>query len=195
MNVKISHVNNLTDARYFAAAGVRFLGFCCNPGATQYCSVSRINEICQWVEGTEFVLEFDGWQSEQEIETIKSSMTTHALHFGAFSDYHNDFGLPVFKDYIFENIAEAYFSGVTYPVIRSEKHFASFSDTDLESIKQNMRGKEFYLDIPFEAQDLEIIKSWFPDAGLILRGGAEEKTGFKSFEQLDSIFDTLEKLS
>ncbi|MEY3422977.1 MAG: hypothetical protein RIR48_3307, partial [Bacteroidota bacterium] len=64
-----------------------------------------------------------------------------------------------------------------------------------ESIKQNMRGKEFYLDIPFEAQDLEIIKSWFPDAGLILRGGAEEKTGFKSFEQLDSIFDTLEKLS
>ena len=55
-----------------------------------------------------------------------------------------------------------------------------------------MAGKAFYLDIPFEVSDLDRLISTFPNAGLVLRGGAEEKTGFKSFEQLDSIFDALE---
>ncbi|MBK7634823.1 MAG: hypothetical protein IPJ13_11455 [Saprospiraceae bacterium] len=192
MNVKISHVNNLTDARYFAAAGVRFLGFCCNPGASQYCSVSRISEICQWIEGPEFVLEFDGWQSEQEIETILSSVTVQAVHFGAFSTYQSSFGIPVFKDFIFENIADADFTQVDFPVIRSVKEFSGFLDTDLDIINHKMGGKAFYLDIPFEVSDLDRLISTFPNAGLVLRGGAEEKTGFKSFEQIDSIFDALE---
>ena len=145
--MKISHVNNLTDARYFAAAGVRFLGFCCNPGASQYCSVSRISEICQWIEGPEFVLEFDGWQSEQEIETILSSVTVQAVHFGAFSTYQSSFGIPVFKDFIFENIADADFTQVDFPVIRSVKEFSGFLDTDLDIINHKMAGKAFYLDM------------------------------------------------
>lgn len=194
MNVKVSHVNNLTDARYFAAAGVYYIGFCCNPGTTQYCSTQRITEICQWIEGPKFILEFDGWQSEADIEQILATITADGLHFGAFSTYQNAFNIPVFKDFILENINEAHFAGVDHPVIRSDKRLSSISEDELLVIHTLMADKKYYIDIPFEPADLERLIHLLPEAGLIVRGGTEEKTGFKSFEQLDDIFDTLEKL-
>ncbi len=189
--VKISHVNNLTDARYFAAVGADYLGFCCNPDTEKYCSVSKINEIRQWVEGPEFVLELDGWQAETDIHHMISSGLGRVLHFGAFATYNENFGVPVFKDFILENIEDADFSGVDYPVLRSEKRFNHISESEISSLRNLVGDKTIFLDVPFETKDLTRLTSVFPGFGLILRGGEEEKTGFKSFDELDRIFEIL----
>ena len=119
--VKINKVNNLTDARYFAAMGVDYLGFCCNTGTELYCSPSKIKEITDWVQGPTFVMELDGWQSEEEVKTVIDSGMAQAIHFGAFATYTESYTIPIFKDYILENIADADFEGVTFPVIRTDK--------------------------------------------------------------------------
>lgn len=54
----------------------------------------------------------------------------YAVHFGAFATYAASFEVPVFKDFILENIDESDFVGVDFPVIRSEKNYHQLTDTE-----------------------------------------------------------------
>ena len=191
--VKISKVNNLTDARYFAAMGVDYLGFCCNSGTEMYCTPSKIKEITEWVSGPQFVLEFDGWQHESDIINMLSTGIGHAVNFGAFATYAATFEVPVFKDFILENLDESDFVGVDFPVIRSEKSYHQLSDNDESKIKDLAAQKRIFLDIQFKAKDLWEVLQNLSVYGLILRGGDEEKIGVKSFEELDEIFEILQE--
>lgn len=189
--VKAGKVDNLTDARYFAAMGVDYLGFCCNTGSELYCAPSKIKEITEWVEGPVFVLEFDGWQHEDEIKAVLDSGLGQALHVGAFSTYKASFGVPVFKDFMLDALGEADFSGVDFPVIRSDRKFSSISEDTLMAIQAISTTREVFLDLPFNISDMDAILRSLPGCGLIVRGGMEEKTGIKSFSDLDEIFDFL----
>jgi phosphoribosylanthranilate isomerase len=190
--VKISKVNNLTDARYFAAMGADYLGFCCNAGTEMYCSPGRIKEIAEWVEGPQFVLEFDGWQEASDITSILITGLGQAVHFGAFATYTDDFSVPVFKDYILENIKESELSGVHYPVIRSEKSYNQLDAEELTGVKNFCNSFRVFLDLSFTPDELPELLNTLPVYGLILRGGQEEKVGFKSYNELDKIFEKLE---
>ena len=192
IKVKINKVNNLTDARYFAAMGVDYLGFCCNTGTEMYCSPSKIKDITSWVQGPTFVLEFDGWQSEEEIKAIIATELGQAVHFGAFATYGDTFEIPVFKDFILENLLEADFSEVDYPVFRSDKNYLDLTDKELKVLKEELTAKKAFLDIHFDIDTLPKILDTLPIYGLVIRGGGEEKIGFKSFEELDNIFEILE---
>lgn len=191
LKVKINKVSNLTDARYFAAMGVDYLGFCCNTGTEMYCSPSKIKDIIGWVEGPSFVLEFDGWQAEEDIKSLLDSSLGHAVHFGAFATYKDSFSVPVFKDFILENLKDADFSGIDYPVIRSDKKFDDLSLEEIELLKEKMSLAKVFLDLQFEESSLQKILDDFQVYGLILRGGEEEKVGFKSYEEIDRIFDII----
>lgn len=191
--VKISKVNNLTDARYFAAMGVDYLGFCCNSGTEMYCTPSKIKEITEWVSGPQFVLEFDGWQHESDIINMLSTGIGHAVHFGAFATYAATFEVPVFKDFILENLDESDFVGVDFPVIRSEKSYHQLTGKEKSKIKDLAAQKRIFLDIQFKAKDLWEVLQNLSVYGLILRGGDEEKIGVKSFEELDEIFEILQE--
>ena len=191
IKIKINKVNNLTDARYFAAMGADYLGFCCNLETERYCSPTRIKEITDWVEGPQFVLELDGWQSSEEIDTLLDFNLGQALHFGAFATYEDQFSLPVFKDIIFENMEQTNISNIDFPVVRSEKNYDSFTENEIDRLKQWISGKNVFLDIPVDGEMLRKMIETLPVYGLILRGGEEEKTGLKSFENLDVIFDIL----
>jgi phosphoribosylanthranilate isomerase len=189
--VNISKVNNLTDARYFAAMEVDYLGFCCNLDTEKYCSPARIKEITDWVSGPSFVLEFDGYQNQEDIHSILSLGLGTSVHLGAFADYDTPFTVPVFKDYIFENITLQDLDKYDYPVIRSDKRFGQFTDEELSKMVTYFEHKECFLDINIAPDDVALILAHLPVYGILLRGGEEERVGFKSFDQLDEIFDHL----
>jgi len=134
----------------------------------------------------------DSWQQEADIQGLLSTGIGHAVHFGAFATYAASFEVPVFKDFILENIDESDFIGVDFPVIRSEKNYHQLTDTEKSKINDLAAQKSIFLDILFEAKDLgEVLKN-LSVYGLILRGGDEEKIGVKSFEELDDIFEILQ---
>ncbi|MBC7885666.1 MAG: hypothetical protein H7X99_09340 [Saprospiraceae bacterium] len=189
--VKISHVNNLTDARYFAAMGADYLGFCANPGAERFCAPAKIKEITDWVSGPQFVLEFDGWQEEDDIRSMLEMNLCHAVHLGVFATYENSFGVPSFKDFIFENLTEEDMFKYDYPVIKSDKKFSTMSNPEINNLIKYLSLKPSYLDINLKIDDLDEMCKVLPSFGLILRGGEEERTGVKSFDELDRIFDML----
>jgi phosphoribosylanthranilate isomerase len=190
--IKISDIQNLTDARYFAAMNVDYLGFCCNPGSETFCSVAKIKEITEWVSGPEFVLQFQGYQSEDDILQLIDSGLGQALHFGAFATYERPFKVPIFKEWIFENITNDEYNKYDYPIIRSDKAFEEFSESELSKLQQLLTLRYGYIDFKWQIGNLISLLNSLPPCGLILRGGNEERLGVKSFEDLDEIFELLE---
>jgi phosphoribosylanthranilate isomerase len=67
--IKLSEVNNLSDARFGAAAGFDYLGFCFNPLSPSFIPPVKAKEIIDWVTGPYMVGEF-GEQTVDEINQI-----------------------------------------------------------------------------------------------------------------------------
>ena len=57
--VKVSKVNNLSDARYCAGMGVNQLGFNIEPDHENYTDPKSFKELADWVSGVEFVGEIE----------------------------------------------------------------------------------------------------------------------------------------
>ena len=56
--VKISGVNNLSEARYCAGMGAGILGFCPEPENPDFVDIKKFREITGWVQGVKFAGEF-----------------------------------------------------------------------------------------------------------------------------------------
>jgi phosphoribosylanthranilate isomerase len=68
--VKASSITNLTDARYFAAWEVEWLGFNLEAGSEDYIEPKNMNAIKEWVDGVKIVGEFN----LPDLETVKSAI-------------------------------------------------------------------------------------------------------------------------
>ncbi|MBK9256527.1 MAG: hypothetical protein IPM42_13650 [Saprospiraceae bacterium] len=187
--IKISAITNLTDARYFAAAEVDYLGFCCDEESEFYCSSSKIKEIMNWVEGPQCILEFSGYQSQEEIKALIESVPCSGLHFGIMGNTDDHYNLPVFRDYIFQGNEINIDNNDDIAVIKSEISFENLNKSEIAALKNMLPEKNCYLDINFQAESFRQLTEELNVYGLILRGGPEERTGIKSFDQLDIILD------
>jgi phosphoribosylanthranilate isomerase len=67
--VKASSITNLTDARYFAAWEVKWLGFNLDANAEDYIEPVKMKAMKEWVDGVEVVAEF-GMQTASEIKQL-----------------------------------------------------------------------------------------------------------------------------
>ena len=68
--VKASSIANLTDARYFAAWHVEWLGFDLSPSGLERLSLPQVKEIKDWIEGPKIVGELGVWEPAQSQEII-----------------------------------------------------------------------------------------------------------------------------
>lgn len=81
--IKASQISNLTDARYFAARGVEWLGFNLVPGTEGYTAPQQVQAIRGWVEGPKMVGEF-GLQTAEEIIGLSEMLELDAIQIGMF---------------------------------------------------------------------------------------------------------------
>ena len=68
--VHVSSINNLSDARYCSGMMVNSLGFDLDKESKTKLPLENINEICKWVNGVDFVGEFNNSQSNYINEVI-----------------------------------------------------------------------------------------------------------------------------
>ena len=80
--VKAGSVTHLTDARYFAAWDVEFIGFCFDPESSDYISPQDALAIKGWLSGVQFVAEFAG-QDEENIRNIISYLEPDVIELDA----------------------------------------------------------------------------------------------------------------
>jgi phosphoribosylanthranilate isomerase len=202
MLVKASSITNLTDARYFAAREVAYLGFNLEENSGDYLDPMYMKAIREWVQGPKIVGEFN---------QTPASFVREAAAF---------FGLEAVQVPLLDNLQDLtglevilYLTGTSdpdtlAPVLRRNNLLAACFLLDFSTPEQteallgpeSRAWKELFaeypvlLDVHLPVNELPALLQKLNPAGLALRGGDEERAGVKSFEEIDAIFEVLESV-
>lgn len=202
MLIKASGITNLSDARYFAAREVRFLGFCLDEGASGYIEPSQLHAIREWVEGPLIVGEF----SATPIEVVREAASFYRLdavqvsaeqHQSALADLPGLMVLLRLPAHIQPDAAaelmqhsKPYVDFFVLPLTAS-----SPDDTTMHAWGRLAAQYPILVHSDAGAGQLPGIIAHIKPAGISLTGGDEERPGVKSFEELEEIFEVLEAAS
>jgi phosphoribosylanthranilate isomerase len=200
MLIKASRITNLTDARYFAAKEVDFLGFNLDEGTEGYLDPVYMKAIREWVEGPGIVGEF----SYAPVPYIREAANFFGLDAvqvaPVYASRLNELdGLKVMLE-IEADMEET--AGGIPQILRETAPFVSYfvlkwhSDMPLPA-GLNLAGspKPVLLHTDAGAEQLAALLQAIRPAGLSMTGGEEERTGVKSFDQIEEIFEALGRYS
>ncbi len=206
--IKASQITNLTDARYFAARGVSWLGFQLDAGGEGQVSPQMFSAIKEWVEGPFFVGYF-GASTAAEINESVDILKLDMIQVGLFSgldDLKQIKTVPIIKEIviqepsdlshlaqeleIYNEVVDSFLldfgkNGITWEVLQAQPEMADL-------LAQFCKDFRIILSIVSKPEQIVEIIDKINPLGFNFVGGDEEKVGFKSFEDLDEIFDLLE---
>lgn len=208
--VKASSVTNLTDARYFAAWETEWLGFNLNTGSEYYIQPNTMKAIKEWVDSVKVVGEFD-LQEAEEILAAADMLELDAVQVGTFSSQETlralyEQEVPVIKEVVVQDTGE--FGAITAQLQAQEvwvSHFLfdfqkngitwpDLLKDGLPELKDIAQTYPILVAMDVSAEQLETMLEELPINGISVRGGAEEKVGYKSFDELDDLFEAIEVL-
>lgn len=215
VKVKASQITNLTDARYFAAWEVEWLGFNFDKGSEHYILPQNMKAIKEWVEGVKVVGEFS-FASAEDINEAVELLDLNAVQVGMFTEVsvlEKITAAPIIKEVVIS--AEVDEASLDNHLEKYAPHVESFllsfekSGTSWEMLKngesqignvlvptlENLCKKyKIILSINLTQDSLDEILTIPNLHALNVKGGEEEKVGVKSFDELDEIFESLEIL-
>lgn len=158
-------IENLSDARYFAAWGVDFLSF-----NAKELTREEITEMIQWVEGPAYLLS----------------------NVGASDTHENIPGIvgvieqPTDKNDFLVSKIDFYGADKTMKIIYL-KDKGQLPDTTRMGDQQTL-----FFESRDPLSVLDQIVKLNASAGIVLRGGKEESVGLKTFETLDEVLEALQ---
>ena len=207
MRIKAGSITNLTDARYFAAVGAEFIGFCFDEDDKQYVKPEQALEIKGWLHEPAVVGEFNG-QSISEINLLHASFNFSYVQLSK-KYKENDWQqidipkiieVPVNENTTFSNLKSNIKRvgehadlillnfrkfGVQWKSIKRPKTLS------IEGLKQAIEGHKILFDIELSADDAQEIIEEMPMYGLNVVGSHEVEVGLKNFENIDAVMEIL----
>lgn len=189
--VYISSVNNLSDARYCAGMGVKWLGFSTQDLGTSI-SENDLKGILQWVEGIETIL---------EIRTHKIDIDILKLDFNAYLSEQEDLIPQDGKTRILEIDIKNSESldqlvnkqeDIDFILLKSSIEIKNIGESLKNSLKILAEKTNLILGLGINQQNLEWIEKELKPSGIMLKGGNEIRPGFKDFDGLAEILEYLE---
>lgn len=192
--VKISAVNNLSDARYVAGMGVDFMGFNIEPGAKDGIDPQTFEAITGWVSGVSLVGEITRYQSGHW-EQIKQQYPLDLLQISEpYESALSEITCPLMirlnvEDELTTAQCLKDFKEMTqyYVVEAGGSLFAEKKPRILEWC----RKYPILLEAPLLPEEIDF---WLQHglAGIALKGGHEIKPGYKDFDDLADMLEALE---
>lgn len=207
--ISAGSIANLTDARYFAAREVHFLGFCLDNSNENYVQSAVVKAMKEWIEGPKIVGEF-GLQSTEEILATIENIGLDIVQLSMFSEVDKKIlreKAIVIQEYVFEKTTRAgvfaqqieqLATDCDYLHLDFTKNDISWNDLlrnpeiSIEIIQRTCQKYKVFLSLPFLPKQLKAIVDVVQPAGIAVKGGEEEQVGVKSFDDLDDIFDEIE---
>lgn len=202
-------VANLTDARFFASCEVDWLGFNFDPSRPNYISPQKAAAIREWVEGPAITGIF-GVCSQEDIEATRAAVELDAIMVNIFTDPSDlPGGIPIFAEIVVDaqtdwwaiaSLMDQWAPKASFFIMDFFRNGICWGDIERERFFTLSRLNELFSRYPVLAAidltpaDLQQMAERLHPAGFCLRGGEEERTGVKSFDELDSLLETLEIL-
>lgn len=204
MLIKASAITNLTDARYFAAKEVAFLGFNLEENTEGYLDPMHMKAIREWVEGPQVVGEFSRASASYVreaaaffgLDAVQVPATTEGSDWSVLEGLtviaSVDGSLPEIDAMLEEKAAY-----VAYFLVDMSGHIdpATGFVTDLDAWKQRCARFPILIRADVNAGCWPALIATLQPAGIDLTGGEEERVGVKSFDEIEAIFDALEEMS
>lgn len=207
MYIKASTITNLSDARYFAAQfNVEWMGFCLDEGSTDFMPAHVIKAFSEWIEGPKITGEF-GMQDEAQILEAIGDLGLQAIQLPMFSIVDTArirSNVPVIREIVVEKKAEI---SHLNKLLEDMGHNADLLLLDFAknawTLPELLHNQTISLDwlqricqkykvlIAIDlnpSQTLSLIEAVGP-LGLSIKGGDEERPGYKSYDELNSFFD------
>lgn len=205
--VKAAAVANLTDARYFAALGVDYLGFALEPGAAGHVSPEQLSGMRAWIEGPAIVGEF-GHAAADEIARQAETLRLDVVQVGPFGktrDAAAATGLPVLHEIVLGAdvgpteaqrlidgsardtrafVLDFSRNGITWDALEEQPVWMTW-------LTETCADYAVLLDVPAAPHQLDDLLATLAPEGVQLTGGEEEAVGVKSFDELDEWFEVL----
>ncbi|MBK6946809.1 MAG: hypothetical protein IPH16_00865 [Haliscomenobacter sp.] len=204
-----SGISNLTDARFFAAWEADWLAFELDPSSEAYLPPAGIAAIKDWVQGPA-IAGAAGLLSAAEILTLCRDLALDAviapMALPLETQQELSASLPVLKEIVvepssteenLEEFLESFAPWTAYFVFNLSKnrvshevfsHGRPLSEPWFAAICAQY---PILLQTELEASGIKDILNTSHPAGFCFQGGAEEKTGFKSFDELDELLEMI----
>ncbi|MCS7019976.1 MAG: phosphoribosylanthranilate isomerase [Cytophagales bacterium] len=195
--VKISSVNNLSDARYCAGMGVTWIGFCLNPSEPAFLPSQKAKEIASWLAGVAFV-------GELGTEDLPSDIAHYPLDYLQTDvpeklPMLQSYGLPLIlrmRVHTLADIQQAIrIAANCQPLTEFFLLEGSLNPHMLEVLPllhQACAQHKIILELPFEATTIVQTVASIQPYGIALKGGFEAKPGLKDFDDIAAILEALE---
>lgn len=189
--VYIASVNNLSDARYCAGMGVKWLGFS-SQDLGSILSENDLRGILQWVEGIESVLEIRNHKLDNDL--LKMDFDSYlSEEAGLFPQDEKSkiFEISIESSKSLESSVED-LNNYDYLLLKSSKDTENIDEAQ-KQLLLNLTGKhQLILGFGINVNNLNWIEKELKPAGIMLKGGNEIRPGFKDFDELADILEYLE---
>lgn len=186
--VKVSGINNLSDARYCAGMEVNQLGFEIEESASNYTDIQKYKEITEWLSGVEYVGEISSANSV--IKAVIEGYQLDAIQVEHIDQINEalETGLAVsFLAHDMDSVKAAWeTSGKKLAYILLDA-----SEIDQAMLNTLSKDIPIVLASGFTAVTVtELAKSDLK--GIAIQGGNEIRPGYKDFDEMADILETLE---
>ncbi len=185
MQLKISSITNLTDARYFSAIGANYLGFCFDVLNENNISIAKAKEIANWLHEPVIVGEFGLHQTKEEIQFIAEEMQLNEIQIPFSHPQKNEFSFEKFL--VVDDLSlDIGHSPSDYFVIK-------INELNIENaaLRNFISSNKVFLETDFtKSTILQIIESLNP-FGIQITCKKEEKAGLSFVDEYAEIVELL----
>jgi len=192
--VKMSSVNNLSDARYTAGMGVDLMGFTIDPGEQQYLDSDAFNAITSWISGVKIVGEIEN--GAIDLNQLTENYPIDYLQVPAETGGQLASGSTIPVIVKVENLTQDSLASVfnqygKLPAWYLLEPESSMSDSLLQWCLQQAADHPLILGSNITMDNLDqLVESDLK--GLSFKGGQEIRPGYRDFDELADLLEALE---
>lgn len=184
LKIKAGNISHLTDARYFAAFGINWMGFNFKAADPNKINIETAQTIIDWIEGPQIIAEFDALDLDYIFQTCyQLQINNIQLPIEYFTKELSDYEVlwkgniekfepieSISDRCLIENISDV---NVLKPILQKNKN-------TIISLTENLAQSKNILALP----NLNAIE---------ICGSNETETGLKAYDAINNLFDYLEE--
>ncbi len=198
--VKVSKINNLSDARYCAGMSVQLMGFNLEDHDRNYVSPEKFREITSWLSGPEYVGEFENTHPDMLLSTLRDYEVSYIQirELAHLQMLLNTGYRIILKQNIRDEEDIRYLTSIA-PGLKDngvtlllESEALDLNPEVLQIIRALAESTAVLLGFGITADKVDEILEQTRIKGIALHGGGEIKTGVGDFDRLAEILESVE---
>lgn len=197
MQLKISSITNLTDARFFSAMGAHYLGFCLDVLNENNIAIPKAKEIINWLHEPVIVGEFGMHQSQEEIEYIAKELSMSDIQIPFEHPEKRELDFDKFLNIDLNSITDGLRSTdffvikITNKLLEQVQHNTTNADDSIVSLRHFIASNRVFIETDFTKEDiLPTIQDLHP-YGIQISCKPEEKSGLSAVDEYAAILEKL----